>query len=171
MIVVLLGYMGSGKSSVGRALSTDLGLKFVDLDTAITEKVNMDIPQIFSEKGELFFRKLETEVLKQLLGQQTDLVLALGGGTPCYGNNMDIVSSHTDNSFYLKLSISGLVNRLVKEKEQRPLIKDISDEALPEFIGKHLFERSPFYSRANHTIAIEHQNIDVISKQIRALLI
>ena len=83
MKVVLLGYMASGKSSVGKALATKLGYHFIDLDEEISNRVGMDVPTIFSEKGEIFFRRKETEVLEDILKGDNDIVLSLGGGTPC----------------------------------------------------------------------------------------
>jgi len=171
MKVVLLGYMTSGKSSVGKSLASRLGHDFIDLDEAISNRVGMDIPKIFSKKGELFFRKTETEVLTDILGQNSDFVLALGGGTPCYGQNMEIIHEYTPHSFYLKLSIGALVKRISQEKEQRPLVANVPDEELPEFVGKHLFERSPFYSKANQTILADGKTLEQIVGEVEDYLV
>lgn len=150
--VVVLGYMASGKTTVGRAFANHLDIDFVDLDHAIENEVESSVPEIFETRGELFFRKKETQVLTDLLHADGAMVLSLGGGTPCYSNNMEIVNQNATHSFYLKLSIGNLIQRISFEKEQRPLVAKLKDEDLPEFIGKHLFERNPFYSRAMHTL-------------------
>lgn len=171
MKVVLLGYMASGKSTVGRSLAHKLGYNFVDLDEEISNRVGMDIPMIFSDKGEIFFRRKETEVLRDLLEQQDNMVLSLGGGTPCYGQNMQIINESTPYSFYLNLSIGNLVKRIAKEKALRPLVASIPDTELPEFVGKHLFERSPFYAMAGHTIFTENKTVQQIIMELEKSLV
>ena len=163
---MLLGYMASGKSSVGRALAKRLDLSFLDLDEAISMAVEMDIPEIFSRKGEIFFRKKEAEVLREVLMNTSNMVLSVGGGTPCYGRNMELIDQLSDRSFYLKLSIGNLVQRIIKEREHRPLVKNIPEADLPEFIGKHLFERSPFYALATRTIVADQKTLDEVVQEI-----
>lgn len=170
MKIILVGYMGSGKSAVGMHLAKGLGMKFLDLDAYIEKELNTTISEIFKSKGELYFRKKEHEYLQQLLLQDESMVIGTGGGTPCYSGNMKLLTDTTPHVFYLKVSIYGLVTRLQKEKEQRPLIRNISDEDLPEFIGKHLFERNPFYTMARHTIACDGKTILKISEEIEGLL-
>jgi len=160
--VVMLGYMASGKSTVGKALANTLNVDFVDLDQAIEAAVRKPIPEIFAQKGELFFRKMETKVLTDQLAKETPFVLALGGGTPCYGANMDIITKNASHSFYLKLSIGNLIQRISKEKEQRPMVAAIRDEDLPEFIGKHLFERNLFYAKAKTTVVGDGLTVEEI---------
>ncbi len=171
MKVVLLGYMASGKSSVGRGLAEKLGANFIDLDDEISKEVGMDIPALFSEKGEIFFRKKETEVLTEIMDTPSNFVLALGGGTPCYGSNMKIINESTLYSFYLKVSIPQLVNRLSLEKQHRPLVANVSDNDLPEFIGKHLFERAPFYSMAHQTINTDKKTLNEVVEELSAYLV
>ncbi len=171
MKIVLLGYMGSGKSTVGRILARDLDQPFLDLDSYIETQLQASIPQIFKEKGELFFRKKEHEYLKEILADPADAVLALGGGTPCYSGNMDAVLNHTPHVFYLMLPIGVLVERLTREKADRPLVRDIPDEELPEFVGKHLFERRPFYAQATHTIAAGERDARQLVAEIKTLLV
>lgn len=151
MSIVLIGYMGSGKSTVGKLLAERQEIPFTDLDTYIEEKEGITVPEIFNRKGEIYFRKKEHEYLKELLAVENQ-VLSLGGGTPCYAGNMDLVLEHSPNVFYLSVSIPELIRRLSPAKQQRPLIKEIRDEELGEFIGKHLFERRPYYTRAHHTL-------------------
>ncbi|MCK0114861.1 shikimate kinase [Gelidibacter sp. F63206] len=171
MSIVLIGYMGSGKSSVGKKLSEMVNFNFIDLDDYLEEKEKLSIAQIFETKGEIYFRKKEHLYLQEVL-QLKDTVLSLGGGTPCYGNNMDtILEAEGARSIYLKSSIPNLVKRLNPEKAQRPLIAHLkSDEELTEFIGKHLFERSFYYNQSNQTVVTDGKNIETIAKEIVANL-
>ncbi|MBT8206379.1 MAG: shikimate kinase [Eudoraea sp.] len=171
MKIVLLGYMGSGKSTVGQVLAKNLGLQFHDLDALIEAQEGKTIPQIFDQKGELYFRKLEYRVLEEMLNSPADFILALGGGTPCYGNNMSAILKATPAVFYIQLPIPALSKRLLPEKAERPLISHIPDEELPEFIGKHLFERVPFYSRAHHTLKAENKSPEELAEEIEGFLV
>lgn len=155
MITILIGYMGSGKSAIGRKISKRMNVNIIDLDDCIEEGENMTIPEIFEAKGEVYFRKKESEYLKELIESKQDQIISLGGGTPCYGDNMKLILKATPNVFYLKASIDTLLKRLVKGKENRPLIKNISDEELPEFIGKHLFERNYYYMQSHKIINVD----------------
>ena len=170
MKVVLIGYMGSGKTTAGKLLAKELNFEFVDLDDYIETRLNEKIADLFATKGELYFRKKESELLNELLNDNRDLVIALGGGTPCYGVNMDTILQKTDLVFYLKLSIASLIERLHKEKDHRPLIAHLKDEDLPEFIGKHIFERGVFYSRAHFTIIGDHKDAEAVKEEIVTLL-
>ena len=171
MKIVLVGYMGSGKSTIGKTLSKQLNVKFIDLDAYIEEKEGMCISELFKSKGEIFFRKKEFEYLKQILNSTDNFILSTGGGTPCYGNNMQAIIEASPNVFYLKLTIEGLLKRLAPGKAYRPLIANIPDEELPEFIGKHLFERSFFYSKAHHSIFSDGKSIAAIVNEIEQLLV
>lgn len=169
--VVLLGYMGSGKSTVGKSLSQELKLPFKDLDNEIEKTVGMSVGQIFDNKGELFFRKKEFEILQQLMVGEERFVLALGGGTPCYGRNLEIIHKYTPYTFYMKLSITSLANRLTSEKAQRPLIANIPDHNLQEFIGKHIFERNQFYSLAKQTIECDQKSVEAVVNEVTKSLV
>ncbi|WP_203258565.1 shikimate kinase [Hyunsoonleella ulvae] len=168
MIIVLLGYMGSGKSSVGRILSKKLNYNLIDLDDYIEEKENATVKEIFKTKGEIYFRKKETEHLKDLLKLEDNTVLALGGGTPCFAGNMEaILASNNAVSIYLKGSLPFLSKKLFKKKAKRPLIAHIeTEELMTEFIGKHLFERSQFYSQAEHHIITDDKTKPEIVEDI-----
>jgi shikimate kinase len=170
MLIVLLGYMGSGKSTVGKGLASELNLDFIDFDTYLEETLGQSIPEVFSTRGELYFRKEEHRLLKELLASAPEAVLALGGGTPCYAGNMDLVLEHTPRVCYLQLSVGALARRLEGEQEGRPMIAHIPLAELPEFIGKHLFERAPFYARAPYTVIAEGQSPVEIIREIRALM-
>lgn len=168
MIIVLLGYMGSGKSSVGKILAKKLDYNLIDLDDYIEEKENLSVREIFKNKGEIYFRKKETEYLKSLLELKENTVLALGGGTPCFAGNMEaIVTATNATSIYLNGSLPFLSKKLFKKKAKRPLIAHIETEALMlEFIGKHLFERSYFYNKAELKIVTDNKKKDEIVEEI-----
>ena len=120
MKIVLVGYMASGKSAVGRTLAEVLKVNFIDLDAYIETKENLTIPQVFAEKGEIYFRLKETEYLKELLNLDESFVLSLGGGTACYSNNIESVLQNAQ-SFYLKTSITTL--NLVRHRSKQRLFR------------------------------------------------
>ena len=155
MQLVLLGYMGSGKSSVGKSLSETLHYDFADLDSYIESSEEAVITDVFKDKGEIYFRRKEAAILKDLLSENNKLVLATGGGTPCYGTVMDdLLAEENIITIYLKNSLETLTNRLFEERKYRPLIAHLETEnLLNDFIRKHLFERSSYYQRA--TIILE----------------
>ncbi|MDO6605390.1 shikimate kinase [Arenibacter palladensis] len=170
MKIVFVGYMGSGKTTIGKLLAKKLKISFLDLDEVIEERLEDSISNIFNGKGEIFFRKKEHEYLNDVLSQKNNFILSTGGGTPCYSGNMDTMLELADYVFYLKISIPGLVKRLILEKEHRPLIKNIDDGDLPEFIGKHLFERNNFYLKANHIIECDNKDPEALVAEIQGLL-
>src|SRR6056300_171913 len=138
MTIVLIGYMASGKSSIGKKLADKLNYDFVDLDDFIEEKESMSVSKIFKKKGEVYFRKQEALYLKGLLQNKEKTILAVGGGTPCYSGNMELIlQSDNVTSIYLKASLSTLANKLMTKKAKRPLISHIESlEEMTEFIGK-----------------------------------
>jgi shikimate kinase len=167
MNIVLIGYMGSGKTSVGKKLAKKLNMMFLDLDEQIERNENMKISELFKTKGEIYFRKLETIQLQTLLSGKNNFVLAVGGGTPCYANNMALINNYAQ-SFYLKASLKTIYDKLIKvnNKNKRPLIADISDDDLTEFIAKHLFERMPYYEKAGQIINIDNKSKEQIIEAI-----
>ena len=160
-----MGYMGSGKTLVSKELSVLNNFKIFDLDTEISKQNNRSITEIFKEKGEIFFRKTEKEVLEKILSTEKNIILSLGGGTPCYYNNIDSINEKTI-SVFLKTNVKTLAQRLSSEKDKRPLIQNISNEDLPEFIAKHLFERNPFYNQAKITINTDNLSTKEIAEEI-----
>lgn len=169
--IVLLGYMGSGKSAVGKVLAEKSNLNFIDLDDYIEQKEQKKISAIFLEKGEIYFRKLETKYLKELITQKTNLILSLGGGTPCFGDNMEVVNSSENTlSVYLQTSIKELTERLYGERAKRPLIAHTkAKDELLEFIAKHLFERSSYYNTAKYVLKTDAKSISEIANEIIGL--
>lgn len=171
MKVVLVGYMASGKSTIGKLLARDLNIEFIDLDEYIEDQMKKSIPTIFSEKGEIYFRRVENEMLSRVLNENESVVLSTGGGTPCYGGNMKTILEHSSHSIYLQLPVSTLVDRISNEKNDRPLVKNIENEDLPEFIGKHLFERRQFYAQAKHSIDCDSKTVEELVSEMKALLL
>lgn len=172
MKIILSGYMGSGKTAVGNALSKKIDQPFKDLDKEIIKKEGRDIREIFETSGEIYFRKVEAEVLQDLIGRPEDFILSLGGGTPCYGNNMQLLQNDPDATVvYLKTSLEELTDRLHFEKEQRPLIAHLENrELLKDFIRKHLFERTYYYNQSNITISTNNKSPEEIAENILEVL-
>ncbi|WP_353779544.1 shikimate kinase [Winogradskyella sp. 3972H.M.0a.05] len=169
MTVILIGYMGSGKTSIGKKLAKVLDYEFMDLDNYIVSKEDQSISELFSSKGEIYFRKKESQYLRALIDDsKKKRVLALGGGTPCYANNMGFINdSEHVKSVFLKTSIPELVKRLEPETAQRPLIAHLeSKDALTEFIGKHIFERNPYYEQSDVTVTTDNKTVDEIVESI-----
>ncbi|WP_292010260.1 shikimate kinase [Chryseobacterium sp.] len=165
MIISLIGYMGSGKTHISKILSEKINFELIDLDKEISRRNKLTIPEIFEKKGEIYFRKLEREILEEVLAAQQNIILSLGGGTPVYYNNMEIIN-HNSKTIFLRTSVATLSERLSKQKEKRPLIANISDENLPEFIAKHLFERNEFYSKAQHHVTTDNREPEDIVNEI-----
>lgn len=165
MIISLVGYMGCGKSHISKILSEKINFKLIDLDKEISRRNKLTIPEIFEKKGEIYFRKLERETLEEILATEENLILSLGGGTPVYYNNMEIINNNS-KSIFLKASIGTLTERLSKQKEKRPIIANISDENLPEFIAKHLFERNEYYNKAMISVNTDSREPEDIVNEI-----
>ena len=159
----LLGYMGSGKTTLGRALGQHLGVPFIELDALISAEIERSLTSFMEDKGELAFRKLEHNVLESLLKSGAeDVVVALGGGTPVFYNHMEALNA-AGTTVFLDVSVVELARRLEKDVD-RPLIKDKDDVA--EFVAKHLFERRPFYSLAQHRVKGDALTADAILEAI-----
>jgi shikimate kinase len=148
--IFLTGYMGSGKSTAGKKLASRLNYSFIDLDELIEEEYQMTIPQIFSTKGEQEFRAMEHNTLKKVL-ERDNIVVACGGGTPCYYNNMELINGN-GISVYLKMSADALVSRLMNAKVKRPLIANKNEEELRAFVNRQLEKREDFYHQAQFTV-------------------
>lgn len=172
MKILLIGYMGSGKTSVGKQLANALNLPFLDLDDEIVKKEGKSIEQIFDSKGEIYFRKIEIEVLKTLLAQPTNFVLATGGGTPCYANTMEFMLQQPNCAVvYLKTNLHELTDRLYPQKANRPLISHLnSKKVLEDFIRKHLFERAYYYNQAEVVVDNTNSIEDTVQEIKTALL-
>jgi len=156
--IYLIGYMGCGKSTMGRKLAQRLNLCFIDLDKYIEERNFRTVPTIFAEEGEEGFRMCEKKALEEIADFE-NLVVATGGGAPCFFENMELMN-RTGVTIYIAPPTDVLVERLLKSKNERPLIKGKSREELTRFIDENLQKRAPFYERASLIIRDKH-NLDV----------
>jgi len=166
MRIFLIGFMGSGKTYWGKILSRRLEMPFYDLDTVIEAVENKSVRQIFNDEGEEHFRKKEQEALEAIIDDHEDVVVSTGGGTPCFFNNIDLMKKN-GKVIWLNTSVEVLVQRLIKEKQSRPLIKNISDSELKSFIVKKMQDRRLYYEQADITLKEELVSIDSFLKQIQ----
>lgn len=166
MRIFLIGFMGSGKTYWGKILSRRLEMPFYDLDTVIEAVENKSVRQIFNDEGEEHFRKKEQEALEAIIDDHEDVVVSTGGGTPCFFNNIDLMKKN-GKVIWLNTSVEVLVQRLMKEKQSRPLIKNISDSELKSFIVKKMQDRRLYYEQADIALKEELVSIDSLLKQIQ----
>lgn len=146
MRIYLIGFMGSGKTTWGKQLGELMNLKFVDLDEIIEQRTNMDINGIFEVKGESFFRKIEAVCLREL-AMEDDMIIACGGGTPCYHDNISAMN-HSGITIWLNTPKNVIASRLLEEAEHRPLVRNLNPDQLNEFIEDKLEERMQYYGQA-----------------------
>lgn len=165
MKLFIVGMMGSGKSYWSKILAKQLHLNCYDLDSIIEKNCNLKINQIFEQFGELYFRQEETNALKTF-ANENNFVVATGGGTPCFKNNMHWMNEH-GITIWIDDPIETLVSRLIKEKEHRPLIKRLNDSELYDFLLQKLQERTPFYSQAKYKVNSEMLNEDMFFDMVR----
>lgn len=170
--VILVGYMGSGKTTVGRQLANALGVQFYDLDWYIETRFHKRVAEIFAEKGEDGFRDMERRMLHEV-AEFEDVVLSCGGGTPCFFDNMDYMNS-LGETLYLKASPEVLAQHLRMGRTERPLIKGKTPEELEQYIKESLAAREPFYSKAKHIVDVSLMDnfekinitIDLVRKEL-----
>ena len=146
--IFLLGYMGAGTTTLGRAYAKAMGLDFIDLDWYIEGRYHKSVGQIFAERGEEGFRQLEQKMLHEV-GEFYDVVISVGGGTPCFFDNMEYMNTQ-GQTVYLDVSVDVLFRRLKIAKAKRPLLKDKTDEELRAFIITALESRAPHYEKAQY---------------------
>ncbi|HEV7620345.1 MAG TPA: shikimate kinase, partial [Flavisolibacter sp.] len=161
----LIGFMGSGKSHWGIQLSNKINIPFFDLDEKITETEGKPINKIFEVNGEEYFRRKEKEVLHMLTEQNKTFVMACGGGTPCFYNNIEFLKKN-GIVVWLNCSTESLYKRLLKEKDRRPLISKIPDIELKSYIIKKYSSRKIYYQQANIIINEENLSLDMFVSQI-----
>jgi shikimate kinase len=168
MKIVLIGYMGSGKTAVGQQLAETITCPFLDLDHLIETNEGKKISEIFSEKGEIYFRNKEITTLKEAIADSKKIIISTGGGTPCYGNLMNDLNNDDEViTIYLKAPVEVLTNRLFKEKSHRPLIAHLENKvSLNDFIRKHLFERTYYYNQSSLIVAVDEKSIHEIVEEI-----
>lgn len=147
MKIFIIGYMASGKTTFGKALAEKLGAPFIDLDHYIETNCSKSIPEIFAEGGEENFRRIEKEMLHKAVEEEQDVIIACGGGTPCFFDNMDFLNGK-GITIFLETSIPVLISRLQEENLHRPLMKGKSNDEIREKVLNQLCERLPHYMEA-----------------------
>jgi len=165
MRIFLIGYMSSGKSTLGKIMAHQLNYKFIDIDKVFEEKYQISINNFFVKFGESKFRELEHQLLLSFL-KENNAVISTGGGTPCYFNNIDIINNN-GISIYLKLHHKSIISRLKTSKKQRPLVKDLYDQEFEEYIEENLKIREVFYNKAQLTIKSENLTANELIKFLK----
>lgn len=166
--IFLIGYMGAGKTTLGKAFAREMGLTFVDLDWYIEERFHRTVRQLFAEKGEEGFRELEKRMLYEV-AEFEDVVISAGGGTPCFSGNMEYMNA-TGETVFLDVKFEVLFRRLKVAKQQRPLLAGKTDEELAAIIREGLQKRLPFYSQAKYVFrADELENRRQIKESVERL--
>ena len=170
--IILIGYMGAGKTTVGKALAQELGITFYDLDWYISSRMRKTIAQIFEERGEDGFRQIERNMLHEV-AEFEDVVISCGGGTPCFFDNIDYMNQQAP-VVYLKAEPEVLYKHLSMSKNDRPLLRGKSQEELITFIREQLEKRNPFYSKARYSLDVslmdDYTKIKESVTQVRKLL-
>lgn len=170
--IIIIGYMGAGKTTVGKALAKELGIMFYDLDWYIETRMHKTVKQIFDESGEDGFRQIEHNMLHEV-AEFENIVLSCGGGTPCFFDNMNYMNQ-LGETIYLKASPETLYAHLKMGKGVRPLLLNKTPEKVQVFIREQLQKREPFYEKAKHIFDVNvMDNFDKINEtvaQIRQLL-
>jgi len=161
--------MGSGKTTVAKLLSLAMQIPYLDLDEVIEKEAGKSVSQIFEQDGEIKFRKLEHDILKGLVKVEDDFIISLGGGTPCYANNHEVLQMEVVVSIYLKAGIDELIKRIKTQDNTRPLVAKLKDDELHEFVAKHLFDRSYYYHQSKHTVTTDGKTPDVVVTEIMSL--
>ncbi|HEV7781763.1 MAG TPA: shikimate kinase [Chitinophagaceae bacterium] len=165
MRIFLIGFMGSGKTHWGRLLSQKLGIPFFDLDEQVTEHAGKSIPEIFKSEGEEQFRLKEKDVLHIITESHESFVMACGGGSPCYFNNIEYMNQ-AGTTVWINSPLDVLYNRLLGEKTKRPLIKELSDDQLKSFIYKKFADRKIYYEQADMVVDEEPVELDQLINKI-----
>lgn len=148
MRIILIGFMGSGKTHWGLQVAHRLQLPFFDLDEEVVKAEDKSVADIFADSGEEYFRQLEKQTMEKLVEENESMVLSCGGGTPCFFNNIDFMKK-VGIVVWLNTHVDVILQRLLKEKAKRPLIKDIDDEGLRTYIIRKLNERRMYYEQAD----------------------
>ena len=170
--IFLIGYMGVGKTTIGKLLSAEMNMEFIDLDKYIENRYRKTIQELFDKKGESGFRKIEREMLHEIATFQ-NVLISTGGGTPCFYDNMTYMNN-MGITVYVKASVDQLVSRLLASKNTRPLIQNKSPHELKEFVAQHLEERQSYYSQANiifeNEYLVSHAHVNESVDAIRQML-
>lgn len=164
MRVFLIGYMASGKSTAAKKLAKKLGLESVDLDKEIEKTAGISIPEIFKTEGEKAFRKREQTELRMWL-EKDNYVMACGGGTPCFFESMDEMNG-AGTTVYLEMSPKAVVDRVQSSKEERPILKGLSEEKMLKKVAFQIEKREPFYKRAKITLNGVNLDVDKLAEEL-----
>lgn len=159
--------MGAGKSTLGRAAARLLGWPFDDLDELIERAAGLSVQQLFAQEGEAAFRQREAEALAAYARAEGPRILACGGGTPCFGENLARMKA-SGHVFYLRLAPGLLAQRLSGQRSERPLIRDLSEAELPGFIAQRLAEREAWYLQAHEVVEGPGISARLLAERIRA---
>jgi len=167
MIIIIVGYSGSNKIEIAKILAKKIKFNFFDLYKIIEENEKLSISQIINNKGDVYFRNLESKHLKQIVNHNFDLVLSINEGTPCYANNINYINQKNVVSIYLKYSIDNLLNNILND---RTILDSFppndNNNQLKEYIGKHLFERIPYYNKCKTIIDCDNISENKIVEKI-----
>ena len=170
--IIIVGYMGAGKTTVGKALAKELGMQFYDLDWYIEGRMRKTVPQLFAERGEDGFREIERRLLHEA-AEFEDVVLSCGGGTPCFFDNMEYMNSQGD-TVYLKASPEVLCAHLKMGKTRRPLLEGKDKDELLAFVTEQLARRKDYYTKAKHVLNVDlldnYEKIKVSVERLREML-
>ena len=145
--IFLIGYMGAGKTTVGKQLASRMGLSFVDLDLHIEARYHKSVRELFAERGEDAFREIERNMLREV-AEFENVLVSTGGGSPCFFDNMEFMN-RSGQTIYLKVSVQELTKRLETCRQTRPVLKDRSGESLFRFIDENIQKREPYYNQAS----------------------
>jgi shikimate kinase len=165
MRIFIIGYMGAGKSTIGKRLAKKLAMPFVDLDDAFEAKYRYSIPRFFDHFGEEKFREFENECLKEIIRDYANAVISTGGGTACFNDNISLMNEE-GTTVYIKMHSKSLTERLNRARRLRPVVRDIQNDDMQEFVKEQLQERSIYYEQAK--ITIKGESLD-IGELIRSL--
>ncbi len=165
MRIYLLGYMGSGKTTVGKKLARLLQFEFLDMDEVFEERYHIQVADFFEKYDEQAFREIESNLIKET-EEKKNVVISTGGGAPCFNENLDWMKS-SGITVYLQMSVAALFNRLSNAKRIRPLLKNLNDDELNDFISKQLIERGKFYNQAQIIINGENCDIETLATSIK----
>ncbi|MBQ2435009.1 MAG: shikimate kinase [Bacteroidaceae bacterium] len=164
--ILLIGFMAAGKTTLGKALARDLGLQFIDLDHYIENRYHSTVSQLFADRGEEGFRQIERNMLHEVT-EFEDVIIATGGGTPCFYDNMEYMNSKGITVF-LQASVDVIYTRLTIARVQRPLVKGKTADELRQYIADMLEMRSPYYTRAHHTFCADYlENTQQVSDSVQ----
>lgn len=170
--IFLLGYMGAGKTTLGKALAKEMNLPFIDLDWHIEGRFHKTVQELFAEKGESGFRELERQMLHEV-AEFEDVIISVGGGTPCFFDNMEFMNEQ-GSTVFLNAGVEVLFRRLRVATQSRPLLRGKSDEELKSFIAQALANRKEHYDKARYVLSADelesHEQIKDTVDRLRALL-